>query len=157
MTNKCEKTVAFFKSLPQDDVTVWKKGERPIAVGCQSEVFAYAPSENLPLLVALVTKNSIGVSVYDTYKCSLETIEIINLKELGFVEPVKYEDVQVHRAALEDTDGTWYLTSSLFTTKSKSIKEGLRCANSDPTWSGRVGIFDVTTNTITDIQRSKWG
>ena len=155
MTNKCEKTVAFFKSLPQDKVTVWAEGERPIVAGEGAEVFAYAPFEASPIKcldTEYARNNRVTCSIVS--RC-LEDIEIKNLKELGFVEPIKYEDVQVYWSCAETSSGRWVSSYNGYLTKSEAIKSGLECVKDSHEYSGRVGIFNTTTSTITDIQSAE--
>ena len=69
----CEKTVAFFKSLPQDKITYWEEGRRPIDESGQ-QVYAYVPFDEKP----------VKVLSFKTEECFVNDMEITNLNELGF-------------------------------------------------------------------------
>ena len=82
----CEKTVAFFKSLPQDKITYWEEEKRPIDESCQ-QVYAYVPFDEKP----------VKALSFKTEQYFVNDMEITNFNELGFYWTQDNSKVLVNR------------------------------------------------------------
>ena len=134
-----------------DDYAWANKGSSSI---CQKEYKEFLLDQYYPEFKEVLQSPSQGwINIPKEPTDNQIEVKIVSLEELNSIKPIKYEDVQIYRGCAETFCGEWWFANNGYLTKSEAIKACLNCVKDNPEYSGRVGIFDATTNTITDIQR----